>query len=137
MYQKRKSLENTLILILDLLCMMISISAAFAIRFQLFWGSWEHGDQIWQVSILALLFVVINVFVEFNRHFFRRGFFEELVAAIKMNAVFAIGWVFMLFVTHRTDQLSRLVFGIFVVINVPLTYAVRLLSNGYGPSSLV
>ena len=131
MYQKRKSLENTMLLVLDLLCLILSMVTAFAIRFCLFLGSEVHGDQIWQVSFLCLLFIVINVCANFNHHFFRRGFFEELVAVTKMMIVFAICWVLLLFIMHMTDQLSRLVFGIFLVINIPLTYLARLLFKQY------
>ena len=57
--------------------------------------------------------------------FFRRGSFEELVSVVQMEAIFAICWVVLLFILHRTEDLSRLVFGYFIVINLILTYGVR------------
>ena len=131
MYQKRKTLENAIILMLDVLCLLIGLGAAFAIRFQLFFGSTDHGDQIWQVSFICLLFIVIHLALDFNHHFFRRGFFEEAVAVFKMQAVFAICWVLSLYMMHRTDDLSRAVFGYYLAVNIPLSYLSRILLKQY------
>ena len=53
MYQKRKTLENAIILMIDVLCLLIGVGVAFGIRFHVFFGSLEHGDQIWQVSFVS------------------------------------------------------------------------------------
>ena len=131
MYQKRKTLENAIILMIDILCLLIGVGVAFGIRFHLFFGSLEHGDQIWQVSFVSLLFIVIHLVIDFNHHFFRRGYFEELIAVITMQAVFAICWVVSLYAMHRTDDLSRAVFGYYLAVNVPLAYISRILLKQY------
>ena len=131
MYQKRKTLENAIILMLDVLCLLAGLGAAFAIRFGLFYGSGAHGDQTWQVIFICLLFIVIHLTLDFNHHFFRRGFFEELVAVVKMQAVFSICWVVSLYVMHRTDDLSRAVFGYYLAVSLPLSYISRILLKQY------
>ena len=93
MYQKKETIENAILLVLDVLCLLVSVAAAFAIRYGLFYGRDKHGDQIWQVSFICLLLIVINVLINFNHHFFRRGFFEELIAVIKMQAVFSLSLI--------------------------------------------
>ena len=125
MYQKRKSIETMLIWTLDIVCILCSCAAAFWIRFERFYGAVSHWDQIWQISFMIFIYIMINVFVDFNHHFFRRGSFEELVSVVQMEAIFAICWVVLLFILHRTEDLSRLVFGYFIVINLILTYGVR------------
>lgn len=131
MYQKRKSIENMLIWLIDILCILCSCAAAFWIRFERFYGVGAHGDQSWQVIFMCLIYILINVFINFNYHFFRRGFFEELVSVLRQEVVFAIIWVVLLYVMHRTDSLSRLVFGYFIVINALITYIVRLCFKQY------
>lgn len=131
MYQKRKTLENAIILMVDVLCLLIGIGAAFALRFRLFFGNTQHGDQIWQVSFVCLLLIVIHLAVNFNHHFFRRGFFEELVAVMKMQLIFSICWVVSLYVMHRTDDLSRAVFGYYLGVTIPLSYIARILLKQY------
>lgn len=131
MYQKRKTIENMLIWMLDLACILCSSALAFWIRFEHVYGSYEHGDQSWQIIFMCLLYILINVFVNFNHHFFRRGYFEELVSVIRQQIIFSICWVLLLYIMHRTNSLSRLVFGYFIVINGILTYVVRLCFKKY------
>ena len=58
MYQKRKNLENTLILLLDVVTVLLSSAVAFWLRFHRFWGVSTHGDQNWQIVYLCLLVVL-------------------------------------------------------------------------------
>lgn len=125
MYQKKKAMENFLILIIDILAVWISIGIAFGIRYGMLFGRYNHIDQLWQIILISLLYGLINSLADFNRHFFRRGYFEELVAIIRNQAVFSISWVVILFLIHRSGELSRLVFGYFIIINVILTFVFR------------
>ena len=43
MYQKRKPLENAIILMIDILCLLIGVGVAFGIRFHLFSEAWSMG----------------------------------------------------------------------------------------------
>ena len=80
MYQKRKTIENMLIWLLDICCILCSSVMAFWIRYGRVYGRYEHGDQSWQIVFMCLLYILINVFIDFNHHFFRRGYFDELVS---------------------------------------------------------
>lgn len=80
---------------------------------------------------MCLLYILLNVFIDFNHHFFRRGYFDELVSVIRLEIIFSISWIVLLFVMHRTDSLSRLVFGYFIVFNTVLTYLARLCFKQY------
>ena len=131
MYQRRKRQENTMLLLLDLLCLLVSAAAAFGLRFGLFFGRSETGDQVWHVIFMGLLFITVNVFVRFNEFFFRRSPLEEAREVIRMEAIFAVSWVALLYLMHRTNELSRTVFGLFLLINIPLTCAARLLFKRY------
>ena len=50
---------------------------------------------------------------------------------IRLEIIFSISWIVLLFVMHRTDSLSRLVFGYFIVFNTVLTYLARLCFKQY------
>ena len=62
-----------MLLLLDLLCLLVSAAAAFGLRFGLFFGSSETGDQVWHVIFMGLLFITVNAFARFNEFFFRRS----------------------------------------------------------------
>lgn len=127
MYQKRKVIEKVIILLLDLICVGISLVIACQLRFGLFWGVNESKDQIWQYLILAAIAVILKLLFDFDRHFFRRGYFEELISVGKEQIVISIFWIIALYLLHKAGELSRLVFGYFTVVNIVLTYTVHLL----------
>lgn len=131
MYQNKKALENILILFLDLISLTISLGIAFWIRYGIIYGRFEHGDQIWLLTFTLVLYSLIHILMDYNRHFFRRGAFEELVCVIQSEIVFSVVLVLMLFIMHRSADLSRLVFGYLIVTNTMIMYLVRLIFKQY------
>ena len=131
MYQKRRNMENMLIWLIDIFCILCSSALAFWIRYGILYGSFEHGDQAWLVFTMCLLYILINVCVNFNYHFFRRGYFDELVSVVRLEGALAICWIVLLYVMHRSTELSRLVFGYFVVTDTILMYIGRICFKQY------
>lgn len=131
MYQKKKAMENFLILIIDILSVWISIGIAFGIRYGVLYGRNDHIDQLWQIILISLLYGLINSLTDFNHLFFRRGYFEELVSVVRNQAIFSVLWVVILFLIHRSSDLSRLVLGYFIIINVVLTFCFRTIFKQY------
>lgn len=127
MYQKRKSIENMSILMIDILCIWISFGIALRMRYGIVYGIYDYGDQLWQIELISMFYGLINIFGDFTRHFFRRGYFEEMVSIIRSQITFSVLWVVMLFLIHRSSELSRLVYGYFIVINVFLTFSGRII----------
>lgn len=127
MYQKRKSIENVLILLIDIISILLSIGIAYGMRYGVFWGRYEHGDQLWQIALIIMLYGCINILGDFTKHFFRRGYFEELIGVIQNQLIFSVLWIVILFLIHRSSELSRLVYGYFVIINIFLTFIGRIL----------
>jgi len=131
MYQKRKTLENFLILFLDVVSLSVSLLAAFWVRYEVLFGRYQHMDQAWIWAMMILLLVSVNFLKDFNDHFFRRGRFEELVSVVKMQIFLAAGLIVVLFIMHRTEDISRLVWGYFVVFNTVLMLTARLVFKYY------
>lgn len=127
MYQKRKNIEKMFILLTDMICVWISLGIAFEIRYGMFYGIFTNGDQLWQIVLVSMLYGLIYIFGNFTRHFFRRGYFEELVSIIRSQIIFSVVWVVTLFLIHRSSELSRLVYGFFIAINIFLTFVGRIL----------
>lgn len=127
MYQKRKAVENILILMVDIACIWISLGLAFKLRFDIFYGVTIHGDQMWQIALITILYGFVHVVADFDKHFFRRGFFEEIVAVVQNQIFFSVLWIVTLFLIHRLDGVSRLVYGYFIVMNMVFTYIGRIL----------
>lgn len=124
-------MENMLIWLIDIFCILCSSALAFWIRYGILYGSFEHGNQAWLVFTMCLLYILINVCVNFNHHFFRRGYFDELVSVVRLEVALAICWIVLLYVMHRSTELSRLVFGYFVVTDTILMYIGRICFKQY------
>lgn len=131
MYQKRKTIENILIAIIDTICICISIGLAFAIRYGLFFGIHENRDSLWQVVIIVLLYGLVTFVTDATRHFFRREYYEEIVSVIRGQATLSIFWIVTLFLIHRSSELSRLVYGYFIILSVVFIFIGRALFKLY------
>lgn len=127
MYQKRKSIENVMILLIDIICILLSIGIAYGMRYGVYFGRYERGDQLWQIILISMLYVFTIVYGDFTRHFFRRGYFEELVSIIRSQIIFSVIWIVTLFLIHKSSELSRLVYGYFIIINIILIFSGRIL----------
>lgn len=127
MYQKRKMIENILISLIDIICICISIGLAFAIRYGLFMGISRNRDSLWQLFIITFLYGTVIYVSDTTRHFFRRGYYKEIVSVIQGQIILSILWVVTLFLIHRSNELSRLVYGYFIIISVIFIFIGRVL----------
>lgn len=131
MYENKKTFESILVLIVDLCSLIISMGLAFWLRYGIFYGRFEHGDQIWLLVFAVALYGLMFVLMDFSHHFFRRGMFDELVSVVKSEVIFSAVLILALFVMHRSADLSRLVFGYQIVINTVVMYAARVIFKQY------
>lgn len=131
MYENKKTFESILVLIVDLCSLIFSMGIAFWIRYGIFYGRFEHGDQIWLLLFAIALYGLIFVLMDFSHHFFRRGMFDEFVNVVKSELIFSAVLIMALFVMHRSADLSRLVLGYQIVINTVVMYAARVIFKQY------
>ena len=131
MYENKKTFESILVLIVDLCSLIVSMGLALWLRYGIFYGRFEHGDQIWLLVFAVALYGLMFVLMDFSHHFFRRGMFDELVSVVKSEVIFSAVLILALFVMHRSADLSRLVFGYQIVINTVVMYAARAIFKQY------
>ena len=131
MYENKKTFESILVLIVDLCSLIVSMGLAFWLRYGIFYGRFEHGDQIWLLVFAVALYGLMFVLMDFSHHFFRRGMFDEFVSVVKSEVIFSAVLILALFVMHRSADLSRLVFGYRIVINTVVMYAARVIFKQY------
>ena len=93
MYQKRKAFENILILGLDVISIAVSLVIAFCIRYGMIFGRAQEGDQGWLFLFMLVLYAAINIFVDFNDKFFRRGFLEEFESVVKAELILGLSMI--------------------------------------------
>jgi len=126
MYQKRKNLENILILLLDLLCIFFSGGLAYWWRYHVFFGRYLPEDGKWHILLLCVIFIVAFFVCGFSRHFFRRSWVKEWISVVKADLILVVAWILITFMLHRVDEVSRLVFAYFFIANMFSMYIVHL-----------
>ncbi len=131
MYQKRKSVEKGIITLVDAACLIISMVAAFRLRYHIFMGISRSGEQLWLLPLTLVILVMANMIFEFSHHLFRQGYLKNLTQVIKQQMVVAMALVVVLYLLHQATILSRLVFSYFIGINTVLTYIGHLLLKQY------
>lgn len=123
--QKKSFIKHLDFLVLDILVLIIAYTMACIIRNG--WHSLRANSYfLSMVGVLILLQVMVALLNDSYNDILRRGYLVELKCVLIQNAVvLALAFSFM-FVTKSQTNYSRLVFGYLLVINVILTYMVRL-----------
>lgn len=131
MYEKRKRIEQLLVLMVDIIMVSISITCAYLIRYQKIFGITSHFDQMWFVYLILIIYFFVGLAHDWYRNLFRRGLFAEFRHIIFQEAIFAGIIILITFAMHRANEVSRLVYGYFFVINTFLMWVSRLVFKNY------
>lgn len=131
MYQKRRRLEKFILCGLDVLCVILSLGIAFYIRFGLWYGDRVEWDQLWQVFLLIVIYIMIDAFTNNNENFFQQGYMKLLFRVVKTALLLSVLWVAAVFFMHRVESLARLVYGYFFISYVILEYIFRIILKQY------
>ncbi len=131
MYENKRTLENILILLLDMLSVAFSLLIAYLIRFGYIFGQDYRGDHRWLVIFAVALYGVIHIFVNQYDHFFRRSAFQEFLSVIRSEVIFSVCLVLLLYFMHQAEELSRLVWGYFIIINTVVMFSLRMIFKEY------
>ena len=130
--RKSKLIEVYCLLLIDLFCVMGAYLIALLIRFKsingLMMESAEFGLQLhYNVCVYFMLFCVIyTIVVDWNRHFFSRGYYVEGVAIFKYDVTMVAFVGLLLFLTQNAQKLSRLFFIYFAICNFIFTFAAHI-----------
>lgn len=129
--KKYQIIEMYGLLLLDIICITVSYVIAYLIRFRGAEGALGQREIV-QIYLPFLLICMFNNFLtdEYKR-FFQRGYYYEFIRVLRYNFVLFVVTGFYIYVFRLELEFSRLLLGYFVVINVALTYLVRLVFKTY------
>ena len=126
--KKSRVIEVYSLIFIDLLCTGVAVGLSAFLR------------QVYDVNVpldrrssllgcvLSLLCCCLyNILVDGNRDFFRRGKYKEFVAVVKCTVTVMITALVIMFFLHNTYTMSRMVFAVFAVLDVVITYTVHTL----------
>lgn len=129
--QKNKVLETYCLLIVDVLCIILSLFVANMIRHKTL--SLGGKDSAYTITLFCLILccVLYSTFMDYSRDFIKRGFYVEFLAITKMNMGLVIVATFSLFFMKASDDFSRLVLFYFAVVNECILYVFHWILKKY------
>lgn len=134
MYQKSSGLTKFVLLFADMVCIAISLLAADYLWHDVL-KNISRGGANYKILLLYLLavYVVLFLFVRQKGSFYVRGHLLELWAVIKNNMFLILGVTLVMFFVKQSDKYSRMVLGIFVILNCLLSWAAHEVLKGMIP----
>ena len=131
MYQKRRTVQNFLILLIDLVSIFLSLSMAFYIRYGHFIRTDGGVDQRNILGYILILVILVTFATDNYHHFFIRQRLGELRAVFELNIIVCVSVLALFFILHISSDISRLVIGYTFAINVFLDWMFRMLLKRY------
>ena len=127
MYQRKSNLLNIMIMMLDCICITVSLILANYIRNgQAFVSDNERMDFGLMLGGCLIAFLAWNFYKNLYKDMFLRGPFSELLHIIGNNAVVFSGAAVLLFFMKRLDAYSRLAFVYFILLDCAFMFAMHL-----------
>lgn len=124
-YRKYNLIQTYSLVIIDVLCVLVSYFLAYTVRYR---GTQRMSQVDFMICLLFVLYcVVYGVLLDWNHFIFKRGYFDEMVAVFKYTLCITIMLGFSVFLLRQGEYFSRLVFGVFSVLDYILTYAAHIL----------
>ncbi len=118
MYQRRSRLQNLIVMMLDCICITVSLSAANYIRNgRLFYSDNERMNFGLLLGVCLTVFLGVNLFRNLNSNIFLRGPLHELFCIVRNNVLVLAGSAVILYFLSFLDAYSRLAFLYFILID--------------------
>ena len=126
--KKSRVIEVYSLTFIDLLCTIISFGLAALMR-QIYDvnGPLDRRSALLGCMLSMLCCCLYNILVDGNRDFFRRGKYKEFIAVARCTITVMITALVIMFFLHNTYTMSRMVFAVFALFNVVITYTIHTL----------
>lgn len=125
--RKNKMIETYSILLIDILGVVISYALSLFIRFRLIhYENYPRQFHLMVGTYIVVLCLLYNMFLDANRNFFTRGYYQEFYYTVRYTLILVVGLVVVLYFTQQSYEFSRSVYGIFAILNTLFTYAMHM-----------
>lgn len=123
MYQRKSRLQNLILLMMDCICITVSLMLANYIRNdRLFSSDNVRMDFGMLLGAVLTVYLAMNLFRDQNRNLFLRGPLHELFYTLRNNVIVFAGAAVILYFLNLLDAYSRLVFFYFIGIDAALMF---------------
>lgn len=121
--RKNKMIETYSILLIDILSVTVSYVLSLYIRFRIIhYEEYPKQFHFMVGAYILVLCLLYNMFLDANRNFFTRGYYQEFYYTVRYTAILVVGLVVVLYLTQQAYAFSRSVYIIFAILNTLITY---------------
>ncbi len=125
--RKNKMIETYSILLIDILGVVISYAVSLFIRFHIIhYENYPRQFHLMVGTYIVVLCLLYNMFLDANRNFFTRGYYQEFYYTVRYTLILVVGLVVVLYLTQQAYEFSRSVYGIFAILNTLFTYVAHM-----------
>lgn len=125
--RKNKMIETYSILLIDILGVVISYALSLFIRFHIIhYENYPRQFHLMVGTYIVVLCLLYNMFLDANRNFFTRGYYQEFYYTVRYTLILVVGLVVVLYLTQQAYEFSRSVYGIFAILNTLFTYVAHM-----------
>lgn len=126
--RKNKMIELYSVLLVDLISVIVSYVLSLFIRFRVIhYEEYPVEFHMMVGTYIVVLCLLYSLFLDANRNFFYRGYYQEFYYTVRYTCILVVGLVVILYLTQQAYAFSRLIYGIFAVLNTLITYCVHML----------
>jgi exopolysaccharide biosynthesis polyprenyl glycosylphosphotransferase len=126
--RKNNMIEAYSVLILDIFSVIISYALSLFMRFRIInYQAYPKEFHLMVGAYILVLCLMYNVFLDANRNFFTRGWYQEFYYTARYTIIVVVGLVVVLYLTQQAYDFSRLIYIIFAVFNTFITYFTHML----------
>jgi len=113
-------------MLIELAVIVVSYLLALIIKFGSLSSVDTRQEHVAFGILLMAMSLMYSIVTDWNRDFYIRGYFKEMVAVGKYTVLIMVASIIVMFCTRYVDLLSRIVFGVFFASDLILTYLVHL-----------
>ncbi len=120
-------IETYSVLVIDLVCVVVSYAVSLFIRFNIIhYENYPKQFHLMVGAYIVILCLLYNMFLDANRNYFIRGYYQEFYYTVRYTLILVVGLVVILYLTQQSYAFSRSVYGIFAVLNTLVTYGMHM-----------
>ncbi len=125
--RKNNMIETYCVSGIDIACAVLSYALSLFIRFRII--HYELYPRQFHMTVgayIVVLCLVYALFLDANRNFFTRGYYQEFYYTARYTLIIIVGLVMVLYITQQSYGFSRLIYFIFAILNTLITYCAHL-----------
>ena len=101
-------IETYSVLVIDLVCVVVSYAVSLFIRFNIIhYENYPKQFHLMVGAYIVILCLLYNMFLDANRNYFIRGYYQEFYYTVRYTLILVVGLVVILYLLQQSYAFSR------------------------------